>query len=250
MHRYGAGVFTGKFRGWRYLTHPGETAGYRAYFEAYPELGLSFAWLSNTSEFGREPINDVVKVADMFVPVKEPEIEAESLPSYKLTTEKLNSYSGWYRSSRTGAGLELYLKQEKLFAREGGPLEPIAENVFRTRDNNRVELSSTGLLIINPEKDSAYFKKVDTAKLDEKTIQEYTGEYYSGEVQVKYEVSVKDGKLLLILKPRLEYQLLPTYQDGFEIPDGVVYFEREKDKIINFRISLERARNVEFRKIK
>ena len=32
--------------------------------------------------------------------------------------------------------------------------------------------------------------------------------------------------------------------------DGVVYFEREKGKIINFRMSLERALNVEFRKIK
>ena len=250
MHRYGSGLFTGKFRGWRYVAHPGETAGYRAYFEGYPELGLSFVWLSNTSEFGRDAFNAAVEVADMLVPVKEPQEEVKVLPPFDVSKEKLNSYIGWYRNTKTGGGLKLHMQNEKLHATEGGQLVPVAENVFRTKSNNKIELSSKGLLTIDPEKDSVYFTKVDAAKLDEKKMQEYVGEYYSNEVEVKYHVEVKKGKLFLILKPRLEYQLTPTYKDGFDIPDGVVYFERTKNKIINFKISVERARNVEFRKIK
>ena len=249
MHRYAAGLFTGKFRGWRFMTHPGETAGYRAYFEAYPELGLSFAWLSNTSEFGRKAINSIVELADMFIPVKEPEEEAKIFPLFNVSKQKLNNYTGWYRNTKTGAGLKLYVQEDKLHSSEGGGLKPIAENVFRTSDNNMLELYSKGVLIISAEKDSIRFTKVEAARLDEKNIQEYVGEYYSDEVEAKYQVQVRNGKLLLILKPRIEYELKPSYKDGFDIPEGVIYFERAKNRVINFKMSVERAWNIEFRKI-
>jgi len=49
------------------------------------------------------------------------------------------------------------------------------------------------------------------------------------------------------------YTLKPAYKDGFKIQDfgGVLYFERDnKNKIIKMKISLSRARNVEFVKTK
>jgi hypothetical protein len=57
MHAYAAGLFVGAFRGWKYISHDGATASYRANLEAYPELGLSIAWLSNTSEFDSDTLN-------------------------------------------------------------------------------------------------------------------------------------------------------------------------------------------------
>lgn len=127
----------------------------------------------------------------------------------------------------------------------------MAENVFLTTNgNNRVELSSKGFLVINTVKDSIYFTKIDSAKLDEKTMQEYTGEYYSEEAEAKFHVLVKNGKLILLQKPKTEFQLTPTYKDGFESEAGIVYFKRDKNKIVNLKISVERARHVEFRKIK
>ena len=81
-------------------------------------------------------------------------------------------------------------------------------------------------------------------------MNEYTGEYYSDEAEAKFFVSVKNGRLIMLQKPKTEFQLTPTYKDGFESPAGIVYFEREKNKIINLKISVARARNVEFRKIK
>jgi len=250
MHRYASGLFTGKFRGWKYLSHPGETASYRAYLEAYPELGLSFAWLSNTSEFGRDGLNAAAAVADIFVSLKEQDPSVNALPPYEVAKEKLNAYTGWYRNSKTGGGLKLHWLHEKLHSTIGGQLKPASENAFLTTASNRIELSPNGLLTISPEKDSVYYTKVEAAELDEKSMQEYVGKYYSEEVEVTHYVELKNGKLFLTLKPRFEYQLTPTYKDGFDIPDGVVYFERENHKIINFKISVDRARNVEFRKIK
>ncbi|MGZ5221118.1 MAG: serine hydrolase domain-containing protein [Chitinophagaceae bacterium] len=251
MHRYAAGLYVGKTYGWKYVAHEGITAGYRAYIEAYPELGLSFAWLSNTAEFENDTLHVGETVSDMFIPIKEPEVKPEAPSAYTVTKEKLTSYTGWYRNTRTGGGVKLYMQDEKLHGTEGGRLAPVAENIFLSRNgNNRVELSSKGFLVIDRMKDSVYFTKVEPAKPDESTMQEYVGEYFSAEVEVKYEVKMKNGKLFLILKPRLEFPLTATYKEGFDFPDGIIYFEREKNKVINFKISVERARNVEFRKIK
>jgi CubicO group peptidase (beta-lactamase class C family) len=249
MHRYAAGLFTGTAKGWKFVSHDGATASYRANLEAYPDLGLSFAWLSNTSEFDNDTNNVAELVADLFIPGNEPEAKKETPSSFLISKEELNNYTGWYRNNRTGGGTRLYIQNDKLSGTQIGQLTPIAENIFTT-GNNKVVLNSKGFVFINAASDSIYFTAVDSARLDEKAMNEYTGEYYSDEAEAKFYVSVKNGKLIMLQKPKAEFQLSPTYKDGFETPAGIVYFEREKNKIINFKISVGRARNVEFRKIK
>ena len=249
MHRYAAGLFVGTANGWKYISHDGATASYRSNLEAYPVLGLSIAWLSNTSQFDNDTLNVAEAVADLFIPIKEAEAKKETLASFAVSKEKMNSYTGWYRNNRTGGGAKLYMQNEKLYGTQVGQLTPIRENVFTT-GSNRVELNSKGFLFINGAKDSIYFTAVDSARVDEKSLSEYPGEYYSDEAEAKLYVVVKNGKLFLQQKPRTEIQLNPTYKDGFESPAGIVYFERQKNKIINLKISVGRARNVEFKKIR
>jgi len=249
MHRYAAGLFIDSFRGWKSVAHDGATAGYRANLEAYPELGLSVAWLSNTSEFDNDTINAPELVADLFIPGHEPEGKKQTPSPFSIPKEKLNTYTGWYRNNRTGGGAKLYMQNDKLYGTQVGQLTPVAEKVFIT-GNNRIELSSKGFLFINGVKDSIYFTTVDSAKLDEKAMNEYTGEYYSDEAEAKFYVNIKNRKLVMQQKPKNEFQLTPTYKDGFESPAGIVYFERENNKIINLKISVGRARNVEFKKVK
>lgn len=249
MHKYAAGLFIDTFRGWKSVGHDGATAGYRANLEAYPELGLSFSWLSNTSEFDSDTNNVAELVADLFIPGKDVIEDKGQHPLFKMPKEKLNTYAGWYRNNRTGGGVRLSVQNDKLFATQVGQIAPIEGNIF-TAGNNRLVFNPKGFLFINAAKDSIYFSSVDSAKLDEKAMNEYTGEYYSDEAEAKFYVNIKNGKLVIQQKPKNEFQLTPTYKDGFESPAGIVYFEREKSKIINFKISVGRARNVEFKKIR
>lgn len=248
IHSYAAGLFVGTFRGWNYLSHDGATAAYRANLDAFPELGLSIAWLSNTSEFDGDTLNVADAVANLFIPEKIPETKQQTPSSIALSKDKLTRYTGWYRNNRTGGGAKLYLQNDKLFGTQVGQLIPIAENVFIT-GNNRVELNAKGFLFINALKDSIYFTAVDSAKLDEKAMKEYAGEYYSDEAEAKFYVIIKNGRLFIQQRPKAEFQLTPTYKDGFETPAGIVYFGREKNKIINLKISVGRARNVVFKRI-
>lgn len=250
MHRYAAGLFVGKAYGWNYVAHSGVTAGYRANIQSYPELGLSFAWLSNTAEFENDTLHIAEAASDLFIPIKERPSKPETLQPYAVSKEKLSGYAGWYRNTKTGGGVKLSVQDDKLFESEGEGLKPVAENVFLTSDGNgKLVFNSKGFLGIS-ENDTVLHTKVESAKLNEKTMQEYVGEYYSEEVETKFLVLIKNGKLVLVQEPKRELQLTPTYKDGFECQAGTIYFEREKNKVIKFRISVDRARNVEFRKTK
>ena len=249
MHQYAAGLFLGTTKGWKFVAHDGATAGYRANLEAYPDLGLSVAWLSNTSEFDSDTNNVAELVVDLFIPGNEPEAKKETPSHYSISKEKLNTYTGWYRNTRTGGGAKLYLQNDKLYGTQVGQLTPVGDNIFVT-GNNRLILNSKGFLFINGARDSIYFTAADSAKLDEKAMNEYTGEYYSDEAEAKFHVTIKNGSLVMQQKPKAEFQLNPTYKDGFESPVGILYFERDKQKITNLKISVGRARNVEFKKIK
>lgn len=86
MHSYAAGLFVGTYRGWKYTTHDGATASYRANLVAYPELGLSIAWLSNSSEFDNDTLNVAAKIEELFIPQKT--VESKKMHRIHLQFQK------------------------------------------------------------------------------------------------------------------------------------------------------------------
>lgn len=249
MHRYAAGLFVGTYLGWNYHSHDGATAGYRSNLDVFPELGLSIAWLSNTSEFDSDTLNAADAIAELFVPVNVPDPPQAQPRATTISLEKLKGYAGWYRNSRTGGGVKLSVQNDKLYVSQGGQLTPVSDDIFAS-GNNRIVMRPKGLLFITSTRDTTYYTSVEEAKLDERAMSEYTGEYYSEEAEAKLHVLVKNGKLFIQQKPKTELPISPTYKDGFESPAGIIYFEREDGKISSFKVSVGRARNVEFKKIK
>lgn len=250
MNPYGAGLVVNSVRGWKSISHTGATASYRASLEYFPELGLSIAWLSNSSEFDGGPnlANDVrnLLVKNRIVADK----KSDPTP-FNISNEKLAGYSGWYKEIRNGGSLRLFSEDGKLANSRGGTLIPVAENAFMLRDN-RIEITPgkpTKLSVITAQ-DTTAFIAADSPNLDEKAMKEYVGDYWSEEAEAKFSVRIKDGKLMLYQAPKTEYLLTPTYKDGFLAPPGIVYFERDKKAGVNtLKISVSRARNIEFKKI-
>jgi hypothetical protein len=231
-------------------THDGATAGYRANLDHIPSLGLTIAFLSNTSEFDGGA-SAAGAVRNLFIVPNPP--QARDMVAYNVSNETLDSYQGWYRNTRTGGGVRLSVRDNKLNATQVGTLQPVSDRVFAA-GNNRVELfpdhRKNGFMFINGAKDSIYFTAVEPASTDGKVFNDYVGEYYSTEAEARFFVSVKDGKLFVQQKGKPEMQLQPTYKDGFEFPGGVGYYERDRNnKITTFKVSNGRARNVEFKKV-
>ena len=250
MGGYAAGLSIDSVRGWKIISHNGATASYRSSLEHFPDLDLTIAWLSNTSEFdmAQNPADTIrsLIVKDMSAASQRMEPTPVQVP-----IDKLNSYAGWYRDTRTNGSVKLFVKDGKLANSRGGSLIPVSETVFML-GQNKVEIlpAKPARLRLMSRVDTIYFNAVDSARLDEKSLNEYAGEYYSEEAEARFYILVKDGKLIAHREPKTDYVLTPTYRDGFNSQSGGVNFERnKKNQVTTMKISVGRARNVEFTKI-
>ncbi|HYC28462.1 MAG TPA: serine hydrolase domain-containing protein, partial [Chitinophagaceae bacterium] len=185
MGQYAAGLFITKYEGVDIITHDGATASYRASLDYFPTLGLSIAWLSNSSEFDRS-FNTPDAVRKLFIKGKSPEAHDEAV--FNVPEEKLKIYASWYRSKRSGAGVRLYMKDGKLQSPQISRMVPTGENTFSSPAGKLIILpNNAGFMLIGNLQDSIYFSRVDSVPANA-NMNEYAGEYYSDEAQATYSI--------------------------------------------------------------
>ncbi|WP_194140220.1 serine hydrolase domain-containing protein [Flavobacterium hungaricum] len=249
MNNYAAGLFMLKYNGYEQIAHDGATASYRANLETFPELNLSIAFLSNTSQFdkSKNPLNDILR--NLFISEKEKTKTEEKEKTINIPESVLYTYTGWYKNERTGAGLKMEIKDGKLFFNKL-PFEAESENRFKNGSRIMELNHKKGFLNYITSTDTITFSKVQIAKHAD--LDSFTGKYFSAETNSTLLIFQKEGKLFFQLKPKNEYQLVSTYQNAFNIMDynGSVYFLKDKKNKINaMKVSLPRARNIEFVKL-
>ncbi len=251
QHFYAAGLFLDEYKGWKTVSHDGATAGYRAHLEYFPELKLTISWLSNTSEFDRDPVFLVDSIRKIFITEKLPSSSARDNPPVVFNDFKAEPYAGWYRNPRSGVGLKIYSRNNKVFATQIGELQPLSANTLKIRNNNN-QLTFTSekgkeLLYTTELKDSIYFTKVDSAEINEQLLKQYEGEYYSPEAETTVTIKIKNGTLNWFQHPKTELPLTATYKDAFDTFFGSLYFIRTSSKkVTGFKLTVSRARNVSF----
>jgi CubicO group peptidase (beta-lactamase class C family) len=247
MNNYAAGLFILKYKGYEQIMHDGATASYRSYLETFPELNLSIAFLSNTSQFdnSKNRLDNILR--NLFISDKEKAEEKEKTIS--IADSILDTYSGWYKNDRTGAGSEIELKDGKLFFNKL-PFEAVSENRFKNGSRTIEINQKKSILNYITNTDIITFSRVQTAEYS--NLDSFTGKYFSTETNSTVIIFQKEGKLYLQLKPKSEYQLVSTYQNAFNSMDygGNLYFLKDKkNKISTLKVSVSRARNIEFVKL-
>ncbi len=242
---YASGLFVDSLNGWAVIRHDGATAGYRSNLEYFPQLQLSIAWLSNTSQPDMSNVTSVVR--NLLVKKLNPVVTSIP-PVTSVDVKNFIPYLGAYRETKTGNGMRVYKNDTALFIQGNIRLIPIAPNVALL-GRGRLEfktLKVPTVYYITPSNDTTVYYRADTSQVSEKHLQEYMGIYFSDEAESKIKILVKEGKLMIAQRGN-QFTLSPVYKDGFSMPGGDLYFERDtKGNIIKFFISYTRARNVEF----
>jgi len=245
---YAAGLVVDSVRGWKSISHTGATASYRASLQHFPDLGLTIAWLSNSSAFDVGP-NFANAVRDLFVKNRTTASPGKDPAPFYVPVDKLRTYTGAYRDPKTAGSLLLMMRNDSLVNGAGRALVPVSENAFMMGPN-RLEIktgNSRQLILVLPA-DTLFYVGAGPSLTDEKSLQEYTGTYWSDEADVKLSVLLKDGKLVVHHDPKTDITLTPQYKDGFS---NGIFFERDKkNRIDRMKIFVARARNVGFRKMK
>jgi CubicO group peptidase (beta-lactamase class C family) len=233
------------------IQHDGATASYRAMLCHFPGKQLSISWLSNTSEFDNDQKPATQQLIDYFIPGPPPEFTPE--PKVYTADDKMLARVGWYQNQRDGSALKITVKRGILFSRNN-TLSPVDDQSMLASNNGNIfQFGPDKQLNIRVRSgDIVPYVAVDSiVKLTEKEAAEYFGTYRSDEAGGTFQFLEKNDKLFLTMSPDTEYMVDPTYKDGFDTPLGhMVFVRNRKGKITGFKISISRARNMYFERLR
>jgi CubicO group peptidase (beta-lactamase class C family) len=266
---YGLGLVIEEYKGLKKVHHGGGDVAHRSMFILFPEIDAAVVTQSNLASFDGDIPN---RIADLFFgeymePDESEQQSEDSLASgpesdFEYVPENFDLLAGRYELS-VMPGFIL------TFDREGDRIYTQATNqpeidLTATSDSTfsliGVNASVTFHLNEDATADSLTLhqngnhiaKKIDfTLTPDE--MAEYTGQYYSDEIETTYTIERKDDELVMQhYQMEEEMKLDPTSKDQFgsSMPIQTVEFVRGEDgEITGFNASNGRTRDVFFRKM-
>jgi CubicO group peptidase (beta-lactamase class C family) len=261
---YGLGLFVGEYKGLDYFHHGGADVAHRSMLMVFPEIDAAVITQSNNAGFSGNIPN---RVADTFFKEYwEEEVEQtgdeskEDAVPFEYDPENFEPLTGRYE-------LEIQPGFILTFDRDGNRIYTQATNqpeidLTATSDSTfslaGVDASITFHLNEDQSADSLTLHqngqhiahKVEwNPSISE--LDEFSGRYFSEEIQTMYNVAVEDSNLVLKNYQMNDMELNPGNIDEFSagFPMGSLEFQRsETGDITGFKASNGRTRGVHFEK--
>lgn len=258
----GLGQFMNQYNGLSQVQHGGSDAGYRAFVSRFPDQDFSLVVLSNNGRFN--PRRIAAEVTDLYLNplyvTPAPRAQNDTPKLVTLNQNQLSKYVGSYWNYQDAFATEIQIKDGSLFlTRNGRPdkLGAISENKFMVmngRNNVFVSFTEvTGKAEMNiqiGENPPMTLKPYAPVSYPLSNINDYTGSYYSPELETTYQLLVKDGKLVTHHQRLENFTLSPIMKDKFDGNDfsfNHISFERDSQgRVSGFRISNGRVQNLLF----
>ncbi len=263
---YAFALSIGKYKGLKIVSHGGALGGYRSAIVRFPEQNFSVICLSNLSSFNptrlARQVADIY-LADQFTEEKEmPEAKpAEKVKFITPPKKKLQGKMGAYIDLKDGAVIRLGLRGKTLILEAFGqrftlavksetefevlkaPVDTVIK--FEKQDKGKQML----MHIYQDGEKSATYESFKPVKPTSEQLKEYTGDYYSDELQVTFRLALKEEKLHFVHKNAPESQLQPTVKDKFTVRGYRINFMREEEKkITGFILNAGRVKSLRFDK--
>jgi CubicO group peptidase (beta-lactamase class C family) len=245
---YALGLSVAERDGIREVTHGGATAGYRTWLARYHGRGMSVAVLCNWARASAGSLAD----RSMATVLPRPASASLAAGAVTFTPEQLAPSVGLFRASGSESLIRTMVKDGGLavdlpFA---APLTAISADRFRAPGQELVFVrngSRTGEVLAISGGDTTHYSAVPAASPAPAALAAYAGSYWSGELETRYRVEVRDGALVVRQPLEDPVALSPTFADGFTSPAGTVIFTRDRaGKVTGFGIWAGRIRNVRF----
>jgi CubicO group peptidase (beta-lactamase class C family) len=251
-------------RGWQVVEHGGEHGGHCSWLVRFPELHLSVAVMFN--HFLWEMQNYALKVADLFLEEtaasEKPAILQKSVAPIELNADRLGNKAGTYFSASRAALRNVTYAGGRLQF-QGLDLLPLSETLFffEVEPQTQVEFipaadgTITSVKTITSSGEYSY-DRVETIALTPDDLAQYTGAYYSPELDIHWRIVVEDDHLVAKRRKYVDSRLTPLFSDAFSddwtplmgYPTTyLVVFERDTNgAIIGLRVSGDRVRHLKF----
>lgn len=261
---YARGIVVEAYRGLRRFQHGGSIGGFRASLMYFPDQTTGILVLSNFSSAG--PSGKAAAVADIYLSDHFPEPKAEGAPepmisknAVEIAPSVFEAFEGAYFLEREGAVLKLYRESGRYQAEvEGTVMEvtPSSDSTFFVRETDMGFIGHRGadgtierLTAFAPRRQTA--RRIDPEKLwSREALQQYTGEYYSPELQTTYRIVLEDDQLIVRHRRHNDFKITPVEPDQLQ---AEAYFFRDvkverngDDEVTGLRVTNGRVRNLRF----
>jgi CubicO group peptidase (beta-lactamase class C family) len=243
------------YRGLNIVFHGGGDAGYRSYLIRVPEKKLTVVVLSNSREFFP---HDLAYGALDACLLGGP---AEVRPPASLETEVLNKFVGDYEIF-AGYIVRLSTANGKLFLQSYGdskkmelprvgnsefnyPIYPYSRFIFDGSPNFKwrlFDMTYTGTRV-----------HLKPLKLNQASLKEIIGTYYSPELRDEYTLSIQKGQLVASHRRNDDITLIPIQPDWFHGSSPsfgkIVPVRNRAGKVTGINVSAQKVRNILFKRV-
>jgi CubicO group peptidase (beta-lactamase class C family) len=255
---YALGIGVGEYKGLENYSHGGADIAHRAMLIYFPSINSGVVTLSNNATF---PGSIAWKLADVFFEEYLEQEETEADPEKINISEKiLSKYAGKYKMESIGLVIEYKLEDGALVAYPTGQsslkLNPTSDTsftyegikasiVFKSIENDKSNsaIHTQGGQDITLNRLASYDPSLSELK-------EFTGRYFSDEVETFYNIVLKDSILVAEHRNLKDIKLSPTEEDTFSGDIyfmGEVAFQRNDGKlVVGFTVSNGRTEGIVF----
>ena len=263
---YANGLFVSEIKGKNAFYHEGLWAGFRTATVFFKDSGIGIVLLSNDGLFHpKKAINDIAEI----VFGKEKNIKSKSNSANKdevqINDEFFSLCKGKYEQLDDKGFFLSFFKKDgeyfvdvnsnralKLYAKSDSVLyikEAKAEFVFHI-ENGKV---NSHTLTQNGRSYKAIKVKEEEEKRKDISFKNFSANYYSKELEVKYEIKYENSELKLRIPAIPDYIILKHTEGlAFSSNSGLIQsivFINKKNKIAGFIINNSRAKNLLFERI-
>jgi CubicO group peptidase (beta-lactamase class C family) len=264
---HSCGLVVDSFLGLKRVQKSGSWGGFRSAFHYYPEAAFAVAIFSNWDYGLYDPDSNAAGVArvclePLLEKPKKPEPRPEVKKAVPLSPEVLSQFEGEYRA---GGRTYVNVFQEKgtLLFRAGGQafrLVPAGEMEFSFEDPNipvvlkffRAPEGKVNRLTYRAGIQETTALKITRETLTPEQLKTYAGTYYNTDLNVRYEIAARDGRLVLSSLRTRDVVLTPENRrtflgnsPGFQL---VSFLIDEGGEVDGFVIDTDQLRHLVFRK--
>jgi CubicO group peptidase (beta-lactamase class C family) len=258
---YALGLIVNDYRGVREVSHSGSTAGYQTYLARFPDQHVSVAvWCNYT---GANPGALAHQVADLVLTRSGTTAAQASATKVEVPRTAIAQWAGTYLDRFTDQTLT-FLDTDAGLSTAGGrgaggdranlKWATLAHDRFSSQMGEAVFHGTTGhrsLTLVRAEADTSRFEEVHGSSTTI-PLHDYVGTYASDELDTRFVIAVRDGKLVLQRRPYEEFDLRPVYADDFQAGGGLgtLRFARSAGgKVTGFSFFAGRVLDVRFKRV-
>ncbi|MEE4198600.1 MAG: serine hydrolase domain-containing protein [Bacteroidales bacterium] len=261
---YAFALNKGTYKGLKTVSHGGSLAGYRAQLMRFPNENFSVIILANRGD--ANPTRKSFQIADILLKDKlvnesqKKEIKTVETANTTIPEQySLNQITGNYEL-QAGVILELTVKNDSLHVLQNW--NKSSYNIINTTGNtyeipndpsiqfvfSELKDDFTQILTVFQNGNETICKRKEKSEISNINLENYTGEFYSEELDAKYLLFLEDGKLKIQIA-NYDSQELDIYgMDTFTSDDYLVRFNRSNGLISGFELDAGRVTNLKFEK--